>query len=307
MILSCGEALIDMLPRKTDAGDAAFQPYVGGAVFNTSIALARLGADSALFTGLSNDLFGVQLADALEASGVSTEFAHRSDHPTTLAFVTLTDGQARYAFYDENTAGRLLSLDDLPDVPDSVTAMFFGGICLAVTPCADTYRALMEREAGARVTMLDPNVRPDFIKDEAAYRARLDAMMRVADIVKLSDEDLHWFMGPGEINAQAHRLRELGPKLVCITEGAKGAWGFTADQEVFVEATRVTPVDTVGAGDTFNAGILAELDERGALTKAAVAALDEATLQAALSLATRAAAVTVSRAGANPPTRSDLP
>lgn len=306
MILCCGEALIDMLPRETTEGNACFQPFAGGAVFNTSIALGRLGSKAGLFTGVSNDLFGGILIKELEASGVSTDFTHRSDHPTTLAFVELTDGQARYAFYDENTAGRLLSVEDLPDIPDDVAAVFFGGISLAVTPCADTYRTLMERVAPTRVTMIDPNIRPDFIKDEAAYRARLDAMLRVADIVKLSDEDLHWLIGPGDTIAQAHKLREMGPKLVCITEGAKGAWGITEGHDVFVEATRVVPVDTVGAGDTFNAGILASLEESGVLTKDAIATLGEDVLRSALSLATRAAAVTVSRAGANPPTRAEL-
>lgn len=306
MILCCGEALIDMLPRQTAEGSACFQPFAGGAVFNTSIALGRLGSTVGLFTGVSTDLFGGILIHELEASGVSTEFTHRSDHPTTLAFVELTNGQASYAFYDENTAGRLLANKDLPVISDDVSAVFFGGISLAVTPCADTYRTLMEREALKRVTMIDPNIRPDFIKDEAAYRARLDAMLGVADIVKLSDEDLHWLTGPGDTIAQAHKLRAMGPKLVCITEGAKGAWGITADHEVFVDATKVVPVDTVGAGDTFNAGILASLEESGVLTKDAVANLSEEALRSALSLATRAAAVTVSRAGANPPTRADL-
>lgn len=307
MILCCGEALIDMLPRRTADGAACFQPYPGGAVFNTAVALARLGAPAGLFTGLSSDLFGAQLAAALDRDGVSTAVVHRSDRPTTLAFVELTDGQARYAFYDENTAGRMLTEADLPALPTGLRALFFGGISLAVTPCADAYRALMLRAAPDHVTMIDPNIRPGFIKDEAAYRARLDAMLRAADIVKLSDEDLAWLMGPGEIAAQAAQVRALGPKLVCITEGAKGAWGFTARDAEFVAATRVTPVDTVGAGDTFNAGILAALDDAGALHKAALAALDADTLRAALSLAARAAAVTVSRAGANPPTRAELP
>lgn len=307
MILCCGEALIDMLPRRTGDGAACFQPFPGGAVFNTAIALARLGAPAAMFTGLSTDLFGTQLADALTGAGVSTKFIHRSDRPTTLAFVELTDGQARYAFYDENTAGRMLTEADLPALPHDLRALFFGGISLAVTPCADTYRALMLRAAPDHVTMIDPNIRPGFIKDEAAYRARLDPMLRAADIVKLSDEDLSWLMGPGEIADLAAQVRALGPKLVCITEGAKGAWGFTAHDAEFVAATRVTPVDTVGAGDTFNAGILAALHEAGALDKTALDMLDADTLRAALSLAARAAAVTVSRAGANPPTRADLP
>ena len=155
--------------------------------------------------------------------------------------------------------------------------------------------------------MMDPNVRPGFISDEPAYRARMDRMLALADIVKLSDEDLLWLMGPGDVAAQARKLLEKGPKLVCITEGSKGARAITAAHEVFVAATKVKPVDTVGAGDTFNAGVLASLHERGALQKAAVAGLGEDALRGALSLATRAAAVTVSREGANPPTRAELP
>ncbi len=176
MILCAGEALIDMLPRQTAASEAAFAPYPGGAVFNTAIALGRLGADTGFFTGLSRDLFGTMLDDALTASKV-TSLAHRSDRPTTLAFVTLTDGQARYAFYDENTAGRMLTPADLPTLPANVDALFFGGISLVVEPCGAAYEALMTRESKTRVTMIDPNIRAGFITDEAAYRARIDRML----------------------------------------------------------------------------------------------------------------------------------
>ncbi len=106
MILSCGEALIDMLPRETTLGEPAFSPYAGGAVFNTAIALGRLGVPSGFFTGLSTDLFGEILDQTLAASKVDTSLCARSGRPTTLAFVKLVDGQATYAFYDENTAGR---------------------------------------------------------------------------------------------------------------------------------------------------------------------------------------------------------
>ena len=150
MILCCGEALIDMLPRQTTGGAACFQPYSGGAVFNTAIALGRLGVPSSLFTGLSTDHFGQQLAATLRSSGVSIDLAHRSDRPTTLAFVTLVDGQARYAFYDENTAGRMLAPEDLPAVPSEVDVMFFGGISLAVEPCASTYQHFMQTAGGER-------------------------------------------------------------------------------------------------------------------------------------------------------------
>ncbi len=307
MILSCGEALIDMLPRTSTTGEACFAPYAGGAVFNTAIALGRLGAPSAFFSGVSTDMLGEILADTLTASQVDIRFLARSDRPTTVAFVKLVNGQATYAFYDENTAGRMLSPDQLPDLPAEVTALFFGGISLVNDPAASTYEALQAREAGNRVTMIDPNIRPGFIAGkEAPYRARIERMIGRADIVKLSDEDLHWLAGAGDPVALARGIIAQGPKLVFITEGAEGARAVTATQNRFVAATRVTVADTVGAGDTFNAGALAALQTAGVLTKTALTALPDAVLDTALSLGTRTAAVTVSRPGANPPWSHEL-
>jgi fructokinase len=301
MILSCGESLIDMLPRKSDVGEDAFAPYPGGAVFNTAIALGRLGTPAGFLSGISTDLFGEILTASLADSNVSSDLAITSDRPTTLAFVKLVNGQASYAFYDENTAGRMLSPDDLPALPSEIQAMFFGGISLVVDPCGAAYEALMTREAPSRVTMIDPNIRPGFITDETAYRARIDRMIRLADIVKLSDEDLHWLSGSGNASDLARGILATGAKLVCFTEGAKGATAYTDTHEVFVPADVVEVADTVGAGDTFNAGILASLHKAGALTKSTIATLSEDHLHDALTLGVRTAAITVSRAGANPP------
>lgn len=305
MILSCGEALIDMLPRKSTEGEDCFAPYAGGAVFNTAIALGRLGAPAAFFSGIANDFLGEVLTRTLAESQVDTSLCAMSDRPSTVAFVKLVNGQATYAFYDENTAGRMLSVDQLP-AQVIADALFFGGISLVAEPCGSTYEALMMREAPQRVTMIDPNIRPGFIKDEAAYRARIDRMLAAADIVKLSDEDLHWLMGKGEVAELAQKILAMGPKLVCITEGAEGAHGFTAGFHAFAPANKVKVADTVGAGDTFNAGVLASLHKAGVLTKAGVASLDEATVTDALTLGNRAAAVTVSRPGANPPWSHEL-
>lgn len=307
MILCCGEALIDMLPRQTTAGEAAFAPHPGGAVFNTAVALGRLGVPSALLAGVSTDFFGRMLVDALVASGVDATLCIRSARPTTLAFVTLEQGEARYAFHDENTAGRMIRAADLPALPDRVEALFFGGISLMTEPCGTTWEALTARAAGSdRVTMLDPNIRPAFITDESAYRARIARMIAAADIVKLSVEDLRWLEGPGGIAAGAAAVLAKGTKVVFVTDGAAGAHGFTAAHSVFAPAPPVKVVDTVGAGDTFNAGILAALHGTGALTRDGIAALTEDGLRAALTLGIRAAAVTVSRAGANPPWAREL-
>ena len=306
MILCAGEALIDMLPRTTTAGEDGYAPYPGGAVFNTAIALGRLGAEAGLYSGVSADFFGDLLKQSLRASQVDDSLLVTADRPSTVAFVKLVDGQATYAFYDENTAGRMLDIADLPDLPASVTALFCGGISLATDPCGKAYETLFTRAAVQAVTMMDPNIRPDFIQDEASYRARIEHMLAHADIVKVSDEDLLWMMGVGDIEDHIQTLLHRGPKLVCLTMGGDGVKGYTRQGVIHVPARRAEVVDTVGAGDTFNAGLLAGLERAGRLTKDAVAELDSATLSDALSLGAAAAAITVSRAGANPPWAHEL-
>lgn len=307
MILSCGEALIDLLPRTSTQGEACFAPYAGGAVFNTAIALGRLGAPSAFFSGISTDMLGEILTDTLAASHVDTQYCARSGRPTTVAFVKLVNGQATYAFYDEGTAGVTLAQDDLPTLPGHISTLFVGGISLVNDPAASTYEALQLRESGARVTMIDPNVRPGFIAGkEVPYRARIERMIARADIVKLSDEDLHWLQGDGDLTELAREIVAMGPKLVFITEGANGARAVTATQNRFATGQKAIVADTVGAGDTFNAGALCALHEAGALTKARIAAVTDAELDAALNLGNSAAAITVSRPGANPPWRNEL-
>jgi fructokinase len=179
--------------------------------------------------------------------------------------------------------------------------VFFGGISLPVEPCGEAYEALCAREAATRVIMMDPNIRPSFIKNEARYRARMEHMLSLCDIVKVSDEDLLWIMGDGDIEQHIQTLLTKGPKLVCLTEGSKGVRGFTKNGIVQVTATKVDVADTVGAGDTFNAGLLASLQQSGKLTKTGIADLDDDTIRAALAMGSKAASITVSRAGANPP------
>lgn len=306
MILCCGEALIDMLPRETRAGEPAFAPYAGGAVFNTAIALGRLGSPVGFFSGLSSDLFGMQLRAALAASKVGSAYAHISPQPTTLAFVHLNEGQATYVFYDENTAGRMLTIADLPKLGGEVDAMLFGAISLISEPAGSAYEEFMGREQGRRVTMLDPNIRPNFIPDKEKHLRRIRSMMTMADIVKLSDEDLNWFDEPGSHEDVVRKWLDRGPKLIVVTHGSKGAVGYSKHHTVTVMPQKVEVVDTVGAGDTFNAGILASLHEQGVLSKTSIGDLSESAIHQALALGAKAAAVTVSRAGANPPWRHEI-
>ncbi|MCA0869397.1 carbohydrate kinase [Seohaeicola saemankumensis] len=308
MILCCGEALVDMIPTPTDSGRDGFVPHSGGAVFNTAIALGRLGVQTGMLTGLSTDMFGQQLTDALQASHVDTSHVVTSDRPTTLAFVRLQNGHATYNFFDENSAGRMLAADDLPALSGEVSSLYFGGISLASEPCATTYATLLRREGTDRAVMLDPNIRPQFIRDIDRYRARLDQMLALTDILKVSDEDLNWILpAPLALSDKVKLMLEKGPGVVILTRGGDGATGYLADgTEVTVPATRVNIVDTVGAGDTFNAGVLAKLSDLGALRKSRLNHLPADVLEQALAHGARVAAVTVSRAGANPPWADEL-
>ena len=306
MILCCGEALIDMLPRQTVEGEASFLPLAGGSVFNSAIALGRLNAPVGFFSGISTDFFGQQLCETLARSKVDYGFAAISDRPTTLAFVRLVDGQARYAFFDEGTAGRMLTEADMPQVPDTIDAMLFGCISLISEPCGSIYEALMMREADKRVIYLDPNIRAGFVTDREKHLARMYRMIARADIVKLSDEDLAWFGEVGSHADIAARWLQLGPKLVVITKGGEGADAYTANATIHVPGRKVTVVDTVGAGDTVNAGILTSLHQQNLLNKAAIANLSEEQVRAAVAMGVNAAAITVSRAGANPPWADEL-
>ncbi len=308
MILCCGEALIDMIPHPTLAGPDGFVPHVGGSVFNTAIGLGRLGVPVGFLSGISTDLFGQQLVAALQASGVDTSCLLRSERLSTLAFVTMTNGQAGYKFFDENSAGRMLVPADLPALPDSVSTLYFGGISLCAEPAADTYAALAAREAGRRLIMLDPNIRPGFIPDEARYRARIEKMIALAQIVKVSDEDLNWLLpGPQSLDDKAAELQRMGPALVLVTRGKDGARvRLKGGAFLQAEAPPVKVVDTIGAGDTFNSGFLARAAELGCLSLDAFPSMTEEQVLEALQFAVRVAALTVSRAGADAPWRREL-
>lgn len=301
MILCMGEALIDMVPQ----ADGAFRPLPGGAVYNTALALGRLGAGAGFLWPISRDPFSDLLLRPLAEAGVDISACPRTDRPTTLAFVTFTKGDARYFFHDEGSAGRMFAPKDLPPLSTGLQALFIGGISLAAEPCGATVETFALRAAAAGVpVMLDPNIRPFFVTDEAAYRARLDRLFGLSAIVKLSAEDCDW-LRPGAAPAEiAHDLVAKGARLVLVTRGAQGAAAITARHRTEVPAPRVAVADTIGAGDTFNAGILDALARAGALRR--LDDLDQPTLAAALAHATRAAAVTVSRPGANPPWAQEL-
>lgn len=306
MIISCGEALIDFLPQPAGGRGAGFAGFPGGSPFNVAIAVGRLGQRAGFLGGLSSDFFGDRLRQALHASEVDTSLVHTSERPSTLAFVSLAGGNARYAFFDQNSAGRMLTESDLPPLPKTAKALNFGSFSLAEEPCGSAFEALMRREHRDRVISLDINVRPTLIRKRDGYLARLDRLATLTDLIKLSDEDLAWLTPGGSFEALADRYQQLGTQVVVLTRGSEGSVAIAGDLRTEVPAVAVKIADTIGAGDTFTAGMLVWLAQQEKLTKRGVAALALDDLTAMLSFAAKAAAVTVSRPGADPPWLREL-
>ena len=197
MILCHGEMLIDFIPTEARDGTLAYRPAVGGSPGNVALTLARLDVPAGFVGGLSTDFFGEQIAAMLAANHVSMDYVSRLDRPTMLAFVDLKGEEPRYAFYDYESAPRNWRLEDMPPIAPDVDALHFGSLSLIRLPAANAFAELMRREAGRRIISFDPNIRASLVEDEADYRARLNEIFHLADVIKLSGVDLAW-IAPGK-------------------------------------------------------------------------------------------------------------
>jgi fructokinase len=302
VIVVGGEALVD---RVDEQGELRSVP--GGGPFNTAIALGRLGVPVAYSGTLSKDDDGSVLADMLVEAGVDMSLVRWSDAPTPLAVVHRHEGGANtYTFHLEETAFTDLPPDAVPALPAEACAIHVGTLALAIDPPAAAYEALVERESGLRTIVLDPNVRPAVFGDQASYRSRFERIAGLATIVKLSEDDAAWIYPELELADILERVRALGPRLVAITMGTEGAVAASADGYARVPAVPVVVADTVGAGDSFGAALLAALAERDALELEATRPLDDALLEEAVTYAVTAAAITCTRTGAVPPSRGEI-
>lgn len=309
MILVCGEALVDLFVASPEGDEMPARAVAGGSPFNLAIGLARLGVPSAFLGAISRDRFGAFLAQRLAGEGVDGRFLVRSDRPTTIsAIATGEDGQPSYSFHGEGAADRWLEPADLPAVlPSEVTALTFGSYSMAVEPVGSTLAALAEREAGRRIISIDPNLRPTVIGDRAGWVGAVERFYRVATIVKTSDEDIRTaWDGQLSVDEAAAYWLERGVGLVVITEGARGATAFGHAGQASMPAYSVPVADTVAAGDSFHAALLARLMQMGLAAPASIAGLDRSALADLLVYAAAAAAVTVTRRGADMPTKAEV-
>ena len=307
MIVVCGEALIDLSP--TSCGmELGYVPRPGGSPFNVAVALGRIEAPVAFLGRLSRDFFGQRLREHLVANGVDLRHVTEGPEPTTLAFVYLEAGhEAQYVFWTENSADRNLLPADLPPTfAEEVVALHFGSFSLVLEPTATTLELCMRREHGSRVISLDPNVRPGLIPDADAYRTRLEDWVGLADLVKVSRVDLAWLYPGEQVERSARRWLKLGAGLVVVTMGAEGSIGFVQAEVVHVPGSPVQVVDTVGVGDAFSAGLLAWLHREGRLKPQLLERISSKDLLRLLTYANRVSALACTRAGADPPYRSEV-
>jgi fructokinase len=303
-IVLAGEALIDFAGE----GDLAFQGHVGGSPLNAAVACARLGQPTAYVTQLATDFLGDRILRHLQENGVDTRFVTRADAPTTLAFVERTPTTNRYVFYRHGCADGGWSPRPLPVLPAEVAVLHFGSIGLLQEPAASSIEALVRASAGERIVVLDPNVRASLIPDAEAYRARFSRWLELTSLLKVSDEDLAFLAGGGEAEAVAAAWLEAGPQVVVVTQGERGATLFSAAgaRPLHVDAPRVAVADTIGAGDTFTAGLAVGLLEHGVERARQLAAVDEGTWRSILRLASAAAALDCTRPGCDPPRRAEV-
>jgi fructokinase len=308
MILVTGEALMDLFIGTATTTGFSAEAVAGGSPFNVAIGLGRLGRPAAFLSTLSRDVFGSFLADRLADAGVSSAYLQRCLNVTTLSVVaTSPSGQPEYSFYAPDSADRALTPEALPtNLPTDVNAIAAGSYALGVEPIATAIETLVRREAGSRVISLDPNVRPRVVGDLGAYRTRFERLLASADVVKASDEDIDLLYETHDLASVARGWLQRGPKLVIITRGEKGPLAAFGDTILERPAPKVDVVDTVGAGDTFHAGLLAWLDANNVLTPGGVAGLNETQFTDALDFAAAAAAIVCTRRGANPPSWTEV-
>lgn len=311
MYLVCGEALFDFFAQENNGehlNTVGFKAIAGGSPFNVAVGLRRLGVQAGLFAGLSTDYLGKRLKQVLLDEGVDDQYWCAIDAPTTLAMVALdTHGVPNYSFRGEGCADRQLHAHHLPTLGPEVQGLHIGSFSLVVPPIADTLLTLVQRESGKRLISLDPNVRLNPEPDIEVWRKRINQLIPYVDLIKVSDEDLE-LLYPGRDPLEiAHTWLSQRCQLVFLTRGAQGASVVSrAHGQWSVPAQSVTVADTVGAGDTFQAAVIAWLTEQQLDSIEGLQQLSKPQLAALLDFASRAAALTCSKTGPNLPYRKQL-
>ena len=303
-ILVCGEALFDIFCSDHD-GTLQWEARAAGSPFNVAVGLARLGHPVAFCAGLASGTLGQHLRSQLEREGVDCSLSQTFEAPTTLSLIeTDAKGSPRYTFYGAGGADRLMSGE--PDLASDIAAIQVGSYPLVIEPIAGMLRSLVKREWGRRLVACDVNVRPTVEPLLDRWRDAADWYSRHASLMKASEEDVALLWPGHDVQDLAQAWLDEGCELVVITQGADGVTAWNRHARVRVQGQPARVVDTVGAGDAFQAALLHRLSEVGFLRVGALRELDPSVLRDALTFATRAAALVCERRGADPARREDI-
>lgn len=311
MYLVCGEALFDFFSEEDTSGLASkvnFKAIAGGSPFNVAVGLRRLGVDSALFAGVSTDYLGRRLQQVLQDEGVRPDYLVDFAAPTTLAMVAVgANGSPHYSFRGEGCADRQLKPEHLPALGPEVRGLHIGSYSLVVQPIADTLLTLVRRESGKRLISLDPNVRLNPEPNIELWRSRIAALVELADLIKVSDEDLSLLYPEQDPERVIEGWLQHRCQLVFLTRGGEGATVFSRAHGAWsVPANSVKIADTVGAGDTFQAALITWLTEQQLDSIQGLQELGREQIDAMLRFAVQAAALTCSKTGPDLPYRQQL-
>jgi fructokinase len=311
MYLVCGEALFDFFSEEDPSGQASkvnYKAIAGGSPFNVAVGLRRLGIEAALFGGVSTDFLGRRLLQVLSDEGVNAQFLVEFAAPTTLAMVAVgANGSPQYSFRGEGCADRQLTRAHLPTLGDEVRGLHVGSFSLVVQPIGDTLLALVQRESGKRLISLDPNVRLNPQPDIQLWRDRVAELVKYADLIKVSDEDLHLLYPDQSPESVLEGWLQHRCQLVFLTRGGDGASVFSRQHGHWSQpAVKVVMADTVGAGDTFQAALIAWLTEQQLDSVEGLQHLTRKQIDAMLGFAIRAAALTCGKTGPDLPYRQQL-
>ena len=302
-----GEALIDLVPGERPR---TYYAVPGGSPFNVAVGLARLGQRVSLMARLSDTAFGRILRDHARAEGIGLDAAPRAAEPTTLAVVSLdATAQASYDFYLEGTADWQWTAQETGRAPGSTAVLHFGSLASWTPPgdarILDLARAVRDR--GDALVSYDPNVRPGLLRDHAHGQRVVERAITVAHLVKASADDVAWLYPDQPLDDVARRWLDLGAIIVVITRSASGADVYTSGgASLHRPAREVVVVDTVGAGDSFTAGLIASLIRRDRYAPARLARCPADQLAGALDDAILVSALNCQRRGNDPPTLADI-
>ena len=304
MIICCGENLIDIVP--TTNSDDYYKACVGGSPLNTALGLGALKKPVYFFSRLSNDFFGKKIINYLNKNNVNTSLVQRSNDPSTIGFVS-SKKKPEFSFYATNTSDRNLTNYNLSiKIKKKIILAHFSSISLILKPASETYFRLMKDLKKHSLISIDPNVRPSLINNKSEFKKRFKNFLKIADIIKLSDEDYKYLNinNPNKIIPLWIKKNNLS--IIILTKGSSGSTLYTDKFKIKIKPFKIKVLDTVGAGDIYHAGMISYLHKNKLLTKKKLNKITKNEWVECLNFASKAAAINCNREGCNPPTFREI-